>query len=383
MPSLEYLGRPIIWNGPLIIRCRAFPPLDRGLSGPCDKGWMNLTVELPSWNERSDMVRSDGRERILAGRGEGGQWGNKNQFGRKAPRAIFAPSAMAISAFTRWLTNPSKNWFAAQHCKAVSKRLRKYGADLLPFGSLCSSLVLLIAMDADGADLILLFRWRPSVRRPLRPDVWSGHQGGVGASASGGRGCQEPASQAGHGPLHEARVPSRGPSGGYPAPLFRLPNFLLWLLMDLCPALNVSPSLRWNGNISWCSCFCGLFGLWFVLMFIHFICNDKDEFSLEIRESECQYLSCLFAKQHLYLNCDHRGSVLSSMVLEFCYFCLAIRNTIMIDRDPDWYCWVPPSVRKQRVHSLTFSSLDHSFVAFIWFLWSYLWQLWNGFFRWI
>ncbi|CAA6665595.1 unnamed protein product [Spirodela intermedia] len=34
---------------------------------------------------------------------------------------------MAISAFTRWLTNPSKNWFAAQHCKAVSKRLRKYG----------------------------------------------------------------------------------------------------------------------------------------------------------------------------------------------------------------------------------------------------------------
>ncbi|MQM19939.1 hypothetical protein Taro_052952 [Colocasia esculenta] len=33
---------------------------------------------------------------------------------------------MAMSAFTQWLTNPSKNWFTAQHCKALSRRLRKY-----------------------------------------------------------------------------------------------------------------------------------------------------------------------------------------------------------------------------------------------------------------
>ncbi|XP_077210243.1 cytochrome b-c1 complex subunit 7-2, mitochondrial-like [Tasmannia lanceolata] len=26
-----------------------------------------------------------------------------------------------------FLLNPSRNWFAKQHCKAVSKRLRKYG----------------------------------------------------------------------------------------------------------------------------------------------------------------------------------------------------------------------------------------------------------------
>ncbi|XP_068647777.1 cytochrome b-c1 complex subunit 7-2, mitochondrial-like [Aristolochia californica] len=31
------------------------------------------------------------------------------------------------SSFMQFLVNPSRNWFAAQHCKAVVKRLRKYG----------------------------------------------------------------------------------------------------------------------------------------------------------------------------------------------------------------------------------------------------------------
>uniref|UniRef100_A0A1D1XMF3 Cytochrome b-c1 complex subunit 7 n=1 Tax=Anthurium amnicola TaxID=1678845 RepID=A0A1D1XMF3_9ARAE len=34
---------------------------------------------------------------------------------------------MALSAFTRWLTDPSRNWFARQHCKTVSRRLKNYG----------------------------------------------------------------------------------------------------------------------------------------------------------------------------------------------------------------------------------------------------------------
>ncbi|PSS17780.1 Cytochrome b-c1 complex subunit like [Actinidia chinensis var. chinensis] len=31
------------------------------------------------------------------------------------------------SSLTKWLVDPKKNWFAAQHMKAVSSRLRKYG----------------------------------------------------------------------------------------------------------------------------------------------------------------------------------------------------------------------------------------------------------------
>ncbi|MQL82612.1 hypothetical protein Taro_015115 [Colocasia esculenta] len=34
---------------------------------------------------------------------------------------------MAMSSFTKWLTDPSRNWLARKHCKAVSQRLRKYG----------------------------------------------------------------------------------------------------------------------------------------------------------------------------------------------------------------------------------------------------------------
>ncbi|KAF3778129.1 Cytochrome b-c1 complex subunit 7-1 [Nymphaea thermarum] len=32
-----------------------------------------------------------------------------------------------MDAFLRSFLNPSRNWFAAQHCKAISKRLKKYG----------------------------------------------------------------------------------------------------------------------------------------------------------------------------------------------------------------------------------------------------------------
>ncbi|KAH7524707.1 hypothetical protein FEM48_Zijuj06G0148100 [Ziziphus jujuba var. spinosa] len=31
------------------------------------------------------------------------------------------------SSLSRWLVDPKKNWFAAQHMKSLSKRLRKYG----------------------------------------------------------------------------------------------------------------------------------------------------------------------------------------------------------------------------------------------------------------
>ncbi|XP_057504071.1 cytochrome b-c1 complex subunit 7 [Actinidia eriantha] len=31
------------------------------------------------------------------------------------------------SSLTKWLVDPKKNWFAAQHMKAVSSRLRRYG----------------------------------------------------------------------------------------------------------------------------------------------------------------------------------------------------------------------------------------------------------------
>ncbi|XP_057477275.1 cytochrome b-c1 complex subunit 7-like isoform X1 [Actinidia eriantha] len=31
------------------------------------------------------------------------------------------------SSLTKWLVDPKKNWFAAQHMKSVSSRLRKYG----------------------------------------------------------------------------------------------------------------------------------------------------------------------------------------------------------------------------------------------------------------
>ncbi|XAR70941.1 hypothetical protein NMG60_11027988 [Bertholletia excelsa] len=31
------------------------------------------------------------------------------------------------SAFSKWLVDPKKNWFAAQHMKALSNRLRRYG----------------------------------------------------------------------------------------------------------------------------------------------------------------------------------------------------------------------------------------------------------------
>ncbi|XP_068653132.1 cytochrome b-c1 complex subunit 7-2, mitochondrial-like [Aristolochia californica] len=31
------------------------------------------------------------------------------------------------SSFMQFLVSPTRNWFAAQHCKALSKRLRKYG----------------------------------------------------------------------------------------------------------------------------------------------------------------------------------------------------------------------------------------------------------------
>ncbi|XP_052209089.1 cytochrome b-c1 complex subunit 7-like isoform X2 [Diospyros lotus] len=31
------------------------------------------------------------------------------------------------SSLMKWLVDPKKNWFAAQHMKAVSNRLRKYG----------------------------------------------------------------------------------------------------------------------------------------------------------------------------------------------------------------------------------------------------------------
>ncbi|KAH7839369.1 hypothetical protein Vadar_003303 [Vaccinium darrowii] len=31
------------------------------------------------------------------------------------------------SSFTKWLVDPKKNWFAKQHMKSISKRLRKYG----------------------------------------------------------------------------------------------------------------------------------------------------------------------------------------------------------------------------------------------------------------
>ncbi|ERN20388.1 hypothetical protein AMTRI_Chr03g46070 [Amborella trichopoda] len=31
------------------------------------------------------------------------------------------------SSFMKWFMSPRHNWFAAQHCKAISKRLRKYG----------------------------------------------------------------------------------------------------------------------------------------------------------------------------------------------------------------------------------------------------------------
>ncbi|KMZ56139.1 Ubiquinol-cytochrome C reductase complex [Zostera marina] len=31
------------------------------------------------------------------------------------------------SALSKWLVDPSKNWFAAQHFKAVSARLRRFG----------------------------------------------------------------------------------------------------------------------------------------------------------------------------------------------------------------------------------------------------------------
>nr|ACZ54008.1 ubiquinol-cytochrome C reductase complex 14kD subunit [Wolffia arrhiza] len=34
---------------------------------------------------------------------------------------------MAMAGFMRWLVDPSRNWLAAQHCKAISRRLRKYG----------------------------------------------------------------------------------------------------------------------------------------------------------------------------------------------------------------------------------------------------------------
>ncbi|KAJ8645133.1 hypothetical protein MRB53_006881 [Persea americana] len=34
---------------------------------------------------------------------------------------------MAPSFIQSFLLNPSRNWFAAQHCKTLSKRLRKYG----------------------------------------------------------------------------------------------------------------------------------------------------------------------------------------------------------------------------------------------------------------
>ncbi|KAK9268629.1 hypothetical protein L1049_000386 [Liquidambar formosana] len=34
---------------------------------------------------------------------------------------------MASSSWLQWFVNPSKNWFAAQHMKSLSKRLRKYG----------------------------------------------------------------------------------------------------------------------------------------------------------------------------------------------------------------------------------------------------------------
>lgn len=35
------------------------------------------------------------------------------------------------SSLSRWLVDPKKNWFAAQHMKSLSKRLRKYGIHLL------------------------------------------------------------------------------------------------------------------------------------------------------------------------------------------------------------------------------------------------------------
>ncbi|PSS01144.1 Cytochrome b-c1 complex subunit like [Actinidia chinensis var. chinensis] len=31
------------------------------------------------------------------------------------------------SSFMKWLVDPKKNWFAAQHMKSVSQRLRRYG----------------------------------------------------------------------------------------------------------------------------------------------------------------------------------------------------------------------------------------------------------------
>ncbi|THU63520.1 hypothetical protein C4D60_Mb01t16660 [Musa balbisiana] len=31
------------------------------------------------------------------------------------------------SSWMQWLTNPRRNWFAAQHYKALSNRLKKYG----------------------------------------------------------------------------------------------------------------------------------------------------------------------------------------------------------------------------------------------------------------
>ncbi|KAJ8643492.1 hypothetical protein MRB53_005240 [Persea americana] len=35
--------------------------------------------------------------------------------------------AASSSSLMQSLLNPSRNWFAAQHCKTLSKRLRKYG----------------------------------------------------------------------------------------------------------------------------------------------------------------------------------------------------------------------------------------------------------------
>ncbi|KAK7846624.1 cytochrome b-c1 complex subunit 7-2 [Quercus suber] len=76
---------------------------------------------------------------------------------------------MASPSWLQALLNPNKNWFAKQHMKTVSQRLRNYGR--------------------------------------------FGHKGGSGSSPSRNRGRQKPEAQARYGSLYEARVPSSGSSG--------------------------------------------------------------------------------------------------------------------------------------------------------------------------
>lgn len=119
-------------------------------------------------------------------------------------------SAMASSSLMQSFLNPSRNWFAALHCKTISKRLRNYGTRV----SLSSSSLSPRVSDTNTPIWSLRNRIsRATIRRSVRSNGRYRHQGSAFSPPPRDRRRQAPAHQARHGSLHEARVLARRSAG--------------------------------------------------------------------------------------------------------------------------------------------------------------------------